>query len=115
MCQLLLAYAPLKAQLFDSLCQHKQSSIGLHFAESEAGDSLRPPTTVWLTIEGIFMVCFRLAGRAGAGNTNAFLGFLRAAATWFVALFRIAFPFMPEKLVERDSEDGERCGVVIHG
>ena len=27
---------------------------------------------------------------------------------WFVALFRIAFPFMPEKLEEKDSESGER-------
>lgn len=73
MCQLLLAYAPLKAQFFDSLRQHEQSSVGLHFAESEASDSLRPPTIVWLTTEGIIMVCFRLAGRASAGNTNASL------------------------------------------
>jgi len=73
MSQLLLAYAPHETQLFDSLCQRKQSSIGLHFAESEASASLRPPTIVWLTKEGIFMVCFRLAGRAGAGNTNASL------------------------------------------
>ena len=27
---------------------------------------------------------------------------------WFVALFKIAFPFMPEKLEEKDSESGER-------
>ena len=73
MCQFLLAYAPFKAQLFDSLCQHKQSSIGLHFDESEASDMLRPPTTVWLTTEGILMVCLWLAGRASAGNTNASL------------------------------------------
>jgi len=27
---------------------------------------------------------------------------------WFVAVFRVAFPFMPEKLQENDSKTGER-------
>ena len=69
--QFFLAYAFLKAQLFDPLCQRKQNSIGMHFAECEASPSPRPPTTVWLTKECMFMICFRSAGRAGAGNTDA--------------------------------------------
>lgn len=55
--QFLLAYASLKPQFFDSLCQRKQSSTGLHLAESEASSSFRLPTVVWLTKEGIFMIC----------------------------------------------------------